>query len=227
MRVALLALLVPAVGVQKGGDAEKTFRDFEKKIASAKALHVVADVVDKEKEAKFQIALTLAQGNKARLNLRGEVAGRELTLDLVCDGTNMQVTRGEGGRRTGGGGRAPDHFTKMLGTVLSRVGVIGSVRPETWRDRGNAPDLEKMFALSIFKAGTAEKVNDRQTRVVHYDVKIRGKDEAKVTLWLDAATMLPVKRAIVTDSGKAHITETYKEFNLNPTLDANTFELSR
>lgn len=35
------------------------------------------------------------------------------------------------------------------------------------------------------------------------------------------------QREIVADNGKAHITETYTEFNLNPTVDAKTFNLPR
>src|SRR5262249_47541664 len=219
MSCALLALLLPAVAVQ-GGDAEKTFRDFEKKVSSAKAIHVAGDINAKEKdrEAKFHFALTLAQGNKVCMKMKGNVEGKEMAFEVISDGKNLAMSSESVGKGEGGGGPTPDHFTEMLGTVLSRVGVIGGLKAGRHLDKsGKSSDLDKAFGISNFKAGKAEKVNGRQTTVVHYDVKIHDKDEAKVTLWLDASTGLPVKREIVADNGKAHITETYKEFNLNPT----------
>jgi outer membrane lipoprotein-sorting protein len=227
MRFALLALLVPAVAVRGGGDAEKTFRDFEKKVSSAKAVHVVGDIEakDKNKEAKFHFVVTLAKENKVCMKIKGNAEGREMAFDLISDGKNMVML--ESSASKGQQNPTPDHFTEMLGTVLSRVGVIGGLRADHHTKGGKAPDHDKMFGISNFKAGKAEKVNGRQTKAVHYDVKIQGKDEAKVTLWLDASTGLPVKREIVADNGKAHIIETYTEFNLNPTIDAKTFNLSR
>jgi outer membrane lipoprotein-sorting protein len=229
MRITLLALLLPAVAVRGSGDAEKAFRDFEKKIASAKALHVVGDIVarEKDKEAKLHFAMTLAQGNKVRMTMKGKVEGKEMAFEVISDGKNLAMSSESVGKGKGSGGPTPDRFTEMLGTVLSRVGVVGGLKvgPGMGIDEKN-PDLEKMFGASNFKDGKAEKINGRQTRVIRYDVKIH-QDKAKVTLWLDASTGLPVKREIVADNGKAHITETYTEFNLNPQLDAKTFELPK
>jgi outer membrane lipoprotein-sorting protein len=229
MRIALLALLVPAVAMRVGGDAEKTFRDFEKKVSSAKAIHVVGDITAKEKnkEAKFHFTLTLAEGNKARMKVKGNVEGKEMAFELVSDGKNLAMSSESVGEGKGSGSPTPDHFTEMLGTVLSGVGVVGGLKAGHHLDKGTkSDDFDKTFGLSNFQAGKAEKVNGRQTRVVQYDVKIH-QDKAKVTLWLDASTGLPLKREIIVANGKARITETYTEFNLNPTLDAKTFKLSR
>jgi outer membrane lipoprotein-sorting protein len=228
MKYALLAALLPALALQ-GDDAEKAFRDFEKKVADAKALHVAGDITAREndKEAKLHFALTLAEGNKARVKVNGNVEGRELTFEVISDGKSMRMTRSQAGRGQAGGGQSPDHFTEMLGTVLSRVGVIGSMKAHPQLGKSGKADLEKAFGISNFKAGKAEKVNGRPATVVHYDVKVQGKDESRVTLWLDAGTGLPLKREIVADNGKARITETYKEFNVNPKVDDKTFELSR
>ena len=229
MRYALLAALLPALALQ-GNDAEKAFRDFEKKVAAAKALHVVGDVTakEKDKEAKFHFAMTLAQGNKVRMKMNGTVEGKEMAFEVLSDGKSFQTVRAGVGGGQRGGGAAPDHFSEMLGTVLSRVGLIGGLKAHPRRGKDEkAPDLEKMYGLSNFKAGKAEKVNGRQATVVHYDLKVHDKDETRVTLWLDADTGLPLKRTITADGGKMHLTETYKEFNVNPTVDDKTFELSK
>jgi hypothetical protein len=64
--------------------------------------------------------------------------------------------------------------------------------------------------------------------VLSYTVAFDGRDKAKVTVWLDAKTKLPLKRKFEAleekDKGQ-YFVETYSEFVLNPTLDAKKFEL--
>jgi outer membrane lipoprotein-sorting protein len=57
--------------------------------------------------------------------------------------------------------------------------------------------------------------------------KLRIRDQAGTgTVWLDAATHLPLKRSLrLNMGGVAVFTETYRDFHLNPPLDARTFEL--
>jgi Tol biopolymer transport system component/outer membrane lipoprotein-sorting protein len=90
--------------------------------------------------------------------------------------------------------------------------LLGGAEPEIWD----------------FRAGAAEKVGGRDANVVHFKMPsgMRDKDAA-FTVWIDAKTLLPLKRVIVLDpTSKATITETYKEFTLDPEIDAGAFELT-
>src|SRR5262249_2300554 len=73
MRFALLAALAPAFAVQ-GNDAEKLFREMEKKITEAKSLRVASDIDVKDKReggtlkgGTLKSTVALAPGNKLRL----------------------------------------------------------------------------------------------------------------------------------------------------------------
>jgi outer membrane lipoprotein-sorting protein len=52
-------------------------------------------------------------------------------------------------------------------------------------------------------------------------------DDAEVTLWIDAKTLLPLKRTVVTKRDVVHLTETYRDFKLDPKVDAKAFELPK
>jgi hypothetical protein len=66
--------------------------------------------------------------------------------------------------------------------------------------------------------------------VIHFHVRLGGKAVVQVTLWLDARTLLPLKR-LMQGKGKDDATvlasETYREFRVNPALDPKTFEVPR
>jgi outer membrane lipoprotein-sorting protein len=66
--------------------------------------------------------------------------------------------------------------------------------------------------------------------------KNRRVEFADITVWIDAKTLLPLKRTVVMKLGEqlegwvpkdARISETYTEFNLNPKIDAKTFEMQK
>ena len=46
-----------------------------------------------------------------------------------------------------------------------------------------------------------------------------------MNLWLDAKTLLPLKSVVVIRIENMHITETYREFKLDPKIDAKAFML--
>jgi len=90
--------------------------------------------------------------------------------------------------------------------------------------------LDQMrIQVSDFKSGPAEKVGGREAKVVHYRFGEgdMGPDDAEVTLWIDAKTLLPLKRTVVTKRDVVHLTETYRDFKLDPKVDTKAFELPK
>jgi outer membrane lipoprotein-sorting protein len=231
MRFALLALLLPAFVVAgEGNEAEKLFRQLEKKIRDARALRVVADVkgVGKAREVSFRVEMTVARGNKVRFKAKGETKrdgeNKQITAELISDGTKMWATESEQGKVREE--EAPKQLGQALSTALSRVGALFGFQA-AGDVRGQARDLEKLFAVRDFRMGEAAKVNDRAARVLQYTVEPGPKEIVRVTLYLDAKTLLPLKRVIEVEREKARMTETYTEFTLNPKLDPKTFELPK
>jgi outer membrane lipoprotein-sorting protein len=142
----------------------------------------------------------------------------------------------------------PNHLHSLVGTVVSRFGVTAGSMIITFAP---GPQFTPVFLASIegdpkdfdteklgwggwdFKAGAAEKVGGRDAKVVSYrlgekglvDMGLVDKHLPPVTLWIDAKTLLPLKRVIVIQKENLHITEFYTEFKLDPKLDAKAFEL--
>jgi hypothetical protein len=124
----------------------------------------------------------------------------------------------------------PKNLHDLASKLVSRAGLAGTVFVIRKRGSGPAnedPDPEKLFRVHDFKMGEAEKVNGRDAKVVRYRIDVNKMEEAEITLWVDSRTLLPVKRLAVTDKDKAPITETYKQFKLNPKLEDKTFELPK
>jgi outer membrane lipoprotein-sorting protein len=215
MRFALLAALVPAFAVQGN-----------------KSLRVAADVdvKDKREGGTLKSTVALAPGNKLRLTMKGKGGGKELDVEVVADGDKLHVRMTPPGKSEQIA--APKNVHDLMSKVMSRTGSVGAffiirlVAPGASKH----PDPEKLFNAKDFKMGEAAKVNGRDAKVLHYAIDLEGESKpAKITLWLDARTLLPLKRLIAPEGkGKeAQITETYTEFTLNPKLDAKTFELPK
>lgn len=236
----LAAALVPtALAYDK--EAEKLFRDTEKKIKGAKAVEIVFTYQINHKTAKGSLLLT--QEDKALLRIRGHyypgVQGNP-RFELVSDGRRFK-TKGallgvastgipyidpEGEATAGDTGKG---FHKMGAVVLSRggVGYFFYTLPY-WipGDGGVDPDTpESKMTVYDIKAGGAEKVGERQAKVLRYRFGKGGKGDAQITLWIDAVNGLPMKRVFFNPVGvfEGRLTETYSEFNLSPRIVGKTF----
>ena len=80
-----------------------------------------------------------------------------------------------------------------------------------------------------FKAGAAEKVGERQAKVLRYRFGKGGKGDAEIALWIDAENGLPLKRVFSNPIGvfQGRFTETYSEFTLAPKIAEKAFELPK
>jgi outer membrane lipoprotein-sorting protein len=226
----LAAALLPAALAQDNG-AEKLFRDMEKKIKAAKAVEVVFTYQLEGKTAKGSLLLT--GDNKARLQVSGHYyfgVKENASFELVSDGKRLK-TKGAGGHTEGGTAKG---FHALLAVTLSRGGICTTVGlPGLVGGDGDGeidPDKpDSKMTVHDFKAITAEKVGERQAKVVRYRFGKGGNDDPKVTVWIDAETGLPLRRVYLAHPGSAkiRITESYSEFRLNPKVDAKAFELPK
>jgi len=90
--VALLFVAVPAYG--QDNDAEKLYRTMEKKVRSAKAIHVVmeGEFSGEGKKGKFSMTLDAAEGNMVRMEMNGAFDGTDVKVVSVSDGKATHTT---------------------------------------------------------------------------------------------------------------------------------------
>src|SRR5262249_28203802 len=240
MRYALLALLVPSVAAAgERNEAEKLFRDLEKKVAKAKTVRVAfaAQVtLGKEGEGDVKGLVALAEGNKGRVELKGRMFGKEESALIVADGKTLTESEQPSGKKKER--PVPRNFGVMLrkatalgpGTSLLIVFLTRSGGPRTEEDKGKPGkeaepwplDELNRLQLSDFKLGKDTKVGGRAARVLQYSMSVPGgKIKLPTKLWLDARTHLPVKRELNWKEGEKglRIVETYSEFQLDAKAD--------
>jgi hypothetical protein len=226
-------------------EAEKTFRDVEKKLLAAAAFEVHFTYQASKQKARGQLLVT--RDNRVRLQLQGGLGGEQITpFELVSDGKRIR-TRGaklsvmpSGLPAAEPGGQSewqtPKEFHKALGHTVSRGGmwftvfVLPYLCGEGAREGGRGlsnPDQSKMKVYD-FKLG-AEKVGGRQTKVLRYRLGQGDGDrhDEEIALWLDGQTLLPIKRSFVLKVEGTRITETYEVFQVDPRVRAGAFELPK
>ena len=220
----LAATLVPAVQAQEN-EAEKLFREMEKKVTSAKAVRVASD--DKVDAAGIRLKwmLVFAEGNKCRLEGSVESEGKALKESTISDGAKLLSTqRGMPMPKED----APKDLTNMLQGSISRCSM--SVQWLTGFDsKKTGFKIDEDFKVTDFVLGDKEKVGEHEAQVVRYNLFLR-KAKLSVSVWLDAKTKLPLKRVTtIPDKGeqKLTVTEMFTEVTLNPKLDPKTFELPK
>ena len=224
MRFTPLALLLPALVMAGGQDneAEKLFRDMEKKIAEAKTLRVSYESkitgMSMLRVNHVKGKVSLSEGNKTTLEemLKGE---RDvITIKLIGDGKKLKtVWVNPPGKEFVE--PLPKHFNANLRTGLSRVCVFVTVlmtESEPGRKRKEL-DLSKMFQASSFKLGGTTKLAGREAVLVEYQLKAPGgKMPIQAKVWIDTKTHLPLKRELLEKAGNrlSTIVETYSSFTL-------------
>jgi outer membrane lipoprotein-sorting protein len=225
--VAALALMAaPAYGQEN--DAEKLFRAMEKKIRSAKAIHFVFDgeMSGEGKKGALKGEVRMAEGEKVNMSLQGDFAGQAMKLTVISDGKRA-YTKYNDMPNTKDNDVNDKHYEKALGMV-ARIGMIAAFTQVAAQPKET--DLDKLAPVKDFKLGAKVKVGKHDTQIVEYQVTPPGQPAAKVTLWIDTQTKLPVKREIVSQDKtgqEGRVSETFSTFEVDPMIDAKVFELPK
>jgi outer membrane lipoprotein-sorting protein len=229
MRFLVVGLLLLALG-QENDQAKKLFGSMEKKLADAKGVQIsVEATLDSTKgKGKIKGTMLLTNENKARVEISGELLGKEFKMDMVCDGAKM-IAKSSVFPKAAEPTDAPKDLAKTASEAVGRVGVlIGIFQGRPMQAGKKAPSLDELLPVSDFAMGKKEKIGDRQAQEVQYLIKPSKKDTIKVQVWLDAETNLPLKRILTGEEGneKITVTETY-QIQLNPQIDAKKFVLPK
>jgi hypothetical protein len=215
-------------------EAEKLFRAMEKKIREARAFRVAVDIritaereKDKDQGGHLKGSLILTQDNKARLTIRGKVAGEAVDREIVSDGKHITWKDSLPEPPERATQTAPKKLHDRLSKLLTRAGVYGtseSIAVANGFGEEIPASVQRVDAWD-FEGGGAAKVGGRDARVVRYKVGLKGEGAGRATLWIDARTLLPLQYVI--GDGTGGVTEIYQEFTLDPKVEAKSFALPK
>src|SRR5262249_13579552 len=216
-------------------DAEKLLRTAEAKINAAKTVEVTFEHTAKvkAKEEKFKGSLLYTKDNKARLTMRVPEDGKD-RIEMVSDGKQMKVAYPpEDTLAKSEALPVPAVLHDVLTKMASGPGLLLTYDlmnvPEWFDKDGNyAGRGRPAFRLTDFESRPMDKVGGRDAKVISYRVLLHPGGDCDITLWIDAETLLPVKRAFAGDGkeGPFAITEACR-FNLSPKIEAGTFTLPK
>jgi outer membrane lipoprotein-sorting protein len=220
-------------------DAAKLYRAMEEKIKAAKAVEVTFEFSAKVKgkEEKLKGSLVFTKDNKARLTMGVPEDGKD-RIEMVSDGKQMKVAYPpqETLAKTEAL-RTPAALHDLLASMVSGPGMLATYDmlnvPEWFPDGGKYTGPGRWpFRVTDFEAAAPTKVGGRDAKVITYRVLDlpgpAGSGDITFTLWIDAETLLPLKRLLVADGaeGPVSVTEVCT-MRLDPKIDAGTFALPK
>ncbi|HUE16890.1 MAG TPA: sigma-E factor regulatory protein RseB domain-containing protein [Planctomycetaceae bacterium] len=208
--------------------AEKLFRESEKKLADADQAQITVEstLEGAPGQGSAKGTLLLAKGNKASVVVQGHLRGDEFKASFVSNGTKMKmaVTKLAAQQEQ----KTPHDLNAMIVGSFSRLGILAGFRNTTQQPGEEEPGLEDMFKVSDFTMGKKERVAGRDAQVIDYKLVINNSDTAENTIWIDTETKLLLKRVINSKNGNEsiRITETY-QICVDGNIDGKSFELPK
>lgn len=220
-------------------DPEQLFRAMEEKISAADALEVaingrleVTRVVDGTNvmvATEFQASLLWADGNRGRFEFTATLVDQVMEFKMISDGTRMKEWQKPPGKENVSD--TEKYLNDHSSGVLRYTGV-GSMIFFARGKGGFIPRNKKSdvwFHVSEFKLGARETVGLRQGQGIEYKVSLPDGRTLPVQLWIDTETLLPLKRVVAGRVGTddLQVIETYRELRLDPSIDAERFQLPK
>jgi hypothetical protein len=221
-----LAVGLTAFGIEE--TAETLFRSMEKKVRDAKGLKLVCEVEGRlfagGQRVKIKASQQFTGSNKARFELSSET----IETLFVSDGTQMvKREKGRLEKPMPADAKLNEGLTATIargGFMLPRLVVPGEA------GKFNA---DKILLISGFKLGAKERNGADEAQPVEYSVSfgesaIGPSEIVRVIVWINPKTLVPLKRKVHWGTGQADFfTEEYKDFVIDPMLDAQVFELPK
>jgi outer membrane lipoprotein-sorting protein len=225
--VVMMLVAAPAYGQEN--DAEKLYRAMEKKVQSAKVVHVVCDgqVNTMDMKSTMKGDVRLAEGDKVKMLLEGDVGGKATKWTRISDGKKVYSSVND--RVVVTDVKPSDKKMEQSLAIIGRMGVLAAFKGVA-KDPNQAFDVDKVAPVKDFKLGAKDKIGKQVTQVVEYQVTVPDVPAAKISVWIDTATYLPVKREMVSqrkDGQELRISETYTTFTVDAKIDAKEFELPK
>lgn len=213
-------------------EAELLLKEMDAKIIAAKSLRIEFTIDDSSVSHEQRLAnglLVVADGNRFHYDLSGSIVAK-----VISDGKNVVSVFAKPAEKKSQ--LTPDWFSEVLKGWIGRGGTFvsaGKALEYAEKSVGERPGANKAPRLSNVRLLASEDLNGVKARVVEYDLAwpnmIGDNEAAKVRLWIDDKTKLPLRRTMTFEFGteKKTYTAVHAKFELNPDLGENLFELPK
>lgn len=227
----MVSAIVPILMItlaQDPAQAEKLFRNAEKKVADAETVHASAkgqiDLVGLNIKLEYKVTIWTAKGNKSRVEDVAYSGGQEFKYTRIADGKDWHdIPSDPTKKRTSK--PAPVNLSSTLAGAATRSGVsLGYAWANDHASRN--PKLLDDIKASNFALGEKEKVGDRETQVVNYKLAF-DKQTFTCRVWIDSETGLPLKRSIASDQKDGNRWTETCEFRLGTKLEEKLFDAGK
>jgi len=213
----LNALILSAmlIGADSDPEAVKILDTFEERVMKAKSLKMVGKmrIEGGKSDADFAVTCIVQQGGFTNNKCVMTSGQKTRSLQLISDGKSVALATEDKSAIVMKTPKHLDHCNRAMLTQMGMVSVL-AVSSVNMLDKlveaENEEFNERFFDFSNVVLKPDEKVGERTCKVLSFSSGRRGKVDNNVVLWLDAETLLPVKRFTKSNSGNT--TETYQEF---------------
>jgi outer membrane lipoprotein-sorting protein len=214
-------------GELRAQDPKKLFSAMERKMIKAKAERITfeVDASDKGGPIKIKGTLIVAAGNRLRLVFEGtQGRGKPSKVTWVSDGKAMAIQTVIGDNKVKVNLPMPNKLHPLVGGTIARASVVSTINGLT-APKPIFPDRLK----PTFQKASKDKVGEKNAILIHYQIITPEAGNLMVCkLWLDEKTNLPMKRIVEVSRGGETLlrtAESYSEWELDPKLPKETFEL--
>ncbi len=224
---ALASFLIALAGTPGADDAEDLFRTMERKLRAARTLRIECSVTA-EREPPFRAWLLLAGGNRVNAGV-DKIVRPPRFRNIVSDGKEVRAhAMGLPPKRKA----APENLAANVLAFAVRYDFFEAIHVGAatgWLLEGS--DLESRVKLSGFTMGPAEKIGDRAAQAVEFTREVetspdKPPERARVTLWIDRESSLPLRRNVTPEKGTPVI-ETFTTVAIDKDIDPDRFLLPR
>jgi len=228
--VKLLALFAAVLLLpQEKKEAEALFKKAEEKLAKAKSVHVKSSGSSAMGAGEMTLTVeALWEGeNRVRVESEMKVPGMDGQKSVfVSDGKSARSSDGEKTLA----GAAREKLTGDLAKAWLRGGGMFTamwIEVATFKDKDH-PKREKLPVCSKFKLGPKEKIDGRDVHRIEYSGEFES-GEVPCVVWIDAETLLPLKREMRGFHGQEKLTfvETFTGFKLDEKIESSKFEIPK
>jgi hypothetical protein len=173
----------------------------------------------------FEGTLVLGEGQRARLDLQGDLGSRPTDLRLTCDGQTM---RG-GSKEHGFDLPAPPGLREGLVIAFVRMGLLHDLSLlAEGRPPAHVDGTVRSWITAVAAARSpGEAIRGSATDHWTWALVVQGGSKAEEDVWTDARTGLPVRRRMVVHfpEGDMQVGEEYEDVTLDAPVDDAMFAL--
>jgi outer membrane lipoprotein-sorting protein len=228
--LALILTTVPAA--PPTNEADLLLREMDAKIVAAKSLRIeftIDDSGDGKPTRLTEGALLVADGNRVRYDLTGMI-----TASVISDGKQLESVFAKPLEKKSQ--LTPAWFNDVLKAWIGRGGTFvafGKVLEYANKSVGEEPGDKVAPHATNARMLPSEDLKGIKVPVVEYDLTfpklIADVDTAKVRLWIDPKSKLPLRRTLTFKFGTEEKTYTaiHTKIEIDPKLDPKLFELPK